>query len=105
MSAWRAWWMDMRGISVAAFGLLIAACADPKPNVSFSDEGPGTVRAYAVLKSGRDTSTRGWPGWEMHIAVAKGLTNADQRATVQHVIDSVVARDTSVLWLRVTAFE
>jgi len=95
----------MRGTSVLSLALLASACRDPKPNVSFSDEGPGTARAYAVLKSVPDSGTKGWPGTQIHIALAKSLSNADQRATVQHVIDSVVARDTAVFWLRVTAFE
>ena len=94
----------MRGISAVIAGLALAACSDPKPNVSFSDEAPGVVRPYVVLKTGKDTATKGWPGTELHLAVAPALSNADQRATLQHVIDSIVAKDTAVLWLRVTAF-
>src|SRR5690349_10477051 len=102
MSAWRVWSMDMRGVSLTAAVLLVAACAEPKPNGSFTDEGPGTARGYGILKSSRDSATKGWPGTEIHIVVAAGLSNADQRATIQRVIDSVVARDTAALWLRVT---
>lgn len=104
MSVCRDWSMAMRGISAAMVAALVVACRDAKPNVTFSDEGPGTVRPYAVLKSVPDSGTKGWPGTQVHIALAPSLSNADQRATVQHVIDSVAARDTSVFWLRVTAF-
>lgn len=94
----------MRGISAVVAGLALAACGDRKPNVTVVDEGPGVVRPYVILKSGTDTSAKGWPGTEFHVALAPILSNADQRATVQHVIDSVVARDTAVLWIRITAF-
>lgn len=94
----------MRGVSAGIAALALVACADPKPNVTFSDEGPGIVRGYTVLKSGPDTATKGWPGTELHVAIAASLPNVDQRATLQHVIDSIVAKDTNVFWLRVTAF-
>jgi len=89
----------MRGVS-AVVALALVACAAPKPNGTFAADPPGTARAYIILKSGRDTTTKGWPGTELHVAVAYSLDNADQRATLQHVIDSVAARDTSVFWLR-----
>ncbi|HEY2825458.1 MAG TPA: hypothetical protein VGI83_07940 [Gemmatimonadales bacterium] len=84
--------------------LLATGCADPKPMVSFSHEDPGVVRPYATLKAGRDTGTKGWPGTEVHVALAPALADADQRATLQHIIDSVVAKDTAIYWLRVTGF-
>ena len=95
----------MRGRSVLLSALLLAACAAERPpNGSFTAGDPGQVRPYLVLKQARDTSTAGWPGNDLHVAFTAGATDPDQRATMQHVIDSVAARDTSVLWLRVTGF-
>jgi hypothetical protein len=95
----------MRGRSVLSALLLLAACAKEQvPHGTFSSEDPGHAGGYLILKQARDSSAPGWPGTELHIALASGLNDADQRATVQHVVDSAAAKDTAALWLRVTGF-
>lgn len=96
----------MRGTRVTALGaaLLALACEKPKPNVTINAGDPGVAQVYIVLRNEPDTATRGWPGRELHVALPLTATEADERVTLQHVIDSLSSRDTSALWLRVTAF-
>jgi len=91
--------------SLLFIGLVLAGCSDERtPIVDFEFAEEGQAVPVAILKRDSTTTPRGYRVAELHVFLPVGITEADARATLQHLIDSVGVADTLAAAVRVVGF-
>lgn len=95
----------MRGLRPILMMLTVAACGSERSSGrGFVEDKPGATVPTAVLKAEVDSTVQGWRGFVLHLLVAERATEADTRSTLQKAIDSLARADTSLNFIRASAF-
>jgi hypothetical protein len=93
------------GLSAALIAATCVACADdPRPDTGFNFEAEGATVPVVILRSADTTTALGYRVALLDLFLPAQVTEADARATLQRVIDSVAQIDTLAAAVRVVGY-